>query len=142
MLEFGTGRPSRCFRANDRYEYSYCGPGYEGIADFINGQANDGEPGTVAICYDSRINSNDSPILQQVSWLPMASNRMCIPVFSLTRALSFATRYLGCAIGINVTASHNPSKYNGYKVYGPDGCQIASEIADAITQAIGGVDMF
>ena len=80
-------------------------------------------------------------ILQQVFWLPMASNHMRIRVFS-PRPRCHSLRYLGCAIGINVTASHNPSKYNGYKVYGPDGCQIASEIADAITQAIEGVDMF
>ena len=45
-------------------------------------------------------------------------------------------------MGINVTASHNPSQYNGYKAYGPDGCQIASDMADAITECIEQVDIF
>ena len=54
--------------------------------------------------------------------------------------LSWAVRDLKCSGGVCVTASHNPAQYNGYKAYGPDGCQIASEVADAISAAIAGVD--
>ena len=59
-----------------------------------------------------------------------------------TPALSFAVRELGCDGGIMVTASHNPAKYNGYKVYGADGCQIANEAADRILDEINSVDTF
>lgn len=142
-LEFGTaGLRGVLGAGTNRMNIHTVGQATQGIADFINGQANDGEPGTVAICYDSRINSQ---LFAHTAASVLAANGIksyVYPRLQPTPALSFATRYLGCAIGINVTASHNPSKYNGYKVYGPDGCQIASEIADAITQAIEGVDMF
>ena len=58
------------------------------------------------------------------------------PRLEPTPALSWAVRYLGCGAGICVTASHNPAKYNGYKVYGADGCQITLEAADAVLAAI------
>lgn len=142
-LEFGTaGLRGVLGAGTNRMNIHTVGQATQGIANFINGQANDGEPGTVAICYDSRINSQ---LFAHTAARVLAANGIksyVYPRLQPTPALSFATRYLGCAIGINVTASHNPSKYNGYKVYGPDGCQIASEIADAITQAIEGVDMF
>lgn len=142
-LEFGTaGLRGVLGAGTNRMNIHTVGQATQGIADFINGQANDGEPGTVAICYDSRINSQ---LFAHTAASVLAANGIksyVYPRLQPTPTLSFATRYLGCAIGINVTASHNPSKYNGYKVYGPDGCQIASEIADAITQAIEGVDMF
>ena len=57
-------------------------------------------------------------------------------------ALSFATRYYNCNAGIMVTASHNPAKYNGYKAYGPDGCQMTSESADAVYAEIQKTDVF
>ena len=142
-LEFGTaGLRGVLGAGTNRMNIHTVDQATQGIANFINGQANDGEPGTVAICYDSRINSQ---LFAHTAASVLAANGIksyVYPRLQPTPALSFATRYLGCAIGINVTASHNPSKYNGYKVYGPDGCQIASEIADAITQAIEGVDMF
>lgn len=142
-LEFGTaGLRGVLGAGTNRMNIHTVGQATQGIANFIKGQANDGEPGTVAICYDSRINSQ---LFAHTAASVLAANGIksyVYPRLQPTPALSFATRYLGSAIGINVTASHNPSKYNGYKVYGPDGCQIASDIADAITQAIEGVDMF
>ena len=64
------------------------------------------------------------------------------PRLEPTPALSWATRYLGCGAGICVTASHNPAKYNGYKVYGADGCQITLEVADQVLKAIEQHDYF
>ena len=64
------------------------------------------------------------------------------PRLEPTPALSWAVRYLGCGAGICVTASHNPAKYNGYKVYGADGCQITLEAADAVLAAIDKHDYF
>lgn len=142
-LEFGTaGLRGVLGAGTNRMNIHTVGQATQGIANFIKAQAGEGELGTVAICYDSRINSQ---LFAHTAASVLAANGIksyVYPRLQPTPALSFATRYLGCAIGINVTASHNPSKYNGYKVYGPDGCQIASEIADAITAAIAKVDMF
>ena len=59
-----------------------------------------------------------------------------------TPRLSFAVRYLKCDAGIVVTASHNPSKYNGYKAYGSDGCQLGLEAADYVLSIMNSVDIF
>ena len=64
------------------------------------------------------------------------------PRLEPTPALSWAVRYLGCGAGVCVTASHNPAKYNGYKVYGADGCQITLEAAEKILAAIEKIDCF
>lgn len=64
------------------------------------------------------------------------------PRLEPTPALSWAVRYLGCGAGVCVTASHNPAKYNGYKVYGPDGCQITLDVAAAVLKEINALDMF
>ena len=142
-LEFGTaGLRGVLGAGTNRMNIHTVGQATQGVADYINSQKGEGEPGTVAICYDSRINSE---LFAHTAASVLAGNGIksyVYPRLQPTPALSFATRYLGCAIGINVTASHNPAKYNGYKVYGPDGCQIASSIADAITEAISRVDMF
>ena len=143
-LEFGTaGLRGVLGAGTNRMNIHTVGQATQGIADYINSCAVDGEAqGTVAICYDSRINSQ---LFAHTAASVLAANGVAsyvYPRLEPTPALSFATRYLGCAIGINVTASHNPSQYNGYKVYGPDGCQIASEIAETITEAIAKVDIF
>ena len=64
------------------------------------------------------------------------------PRIEPTPALSFAVRDLGCCMGICMTASHNPAPYNGYKAYGPDGCQITTQAARDIQNAINDVDIF
>lgn len=140
-LEFGTGGLRGVLGAGtNRMNIHTVGKATQGIADYIKN--NIGVAGSVAICFDSRINSR---LFAQAAAGVLAANGITSHLYSRlepTPALSFATRYLGCAIGINVTASHNPSAYNGYKVYGPDGCQITDDIADAITAAIDKVDVF
>lgn len=142
-LEFGTaGLRGVLGAGTNRMNIHTVGQATQGIANYINDQAGDDAPGTVAICYDSRINSQ---LFAYTAASVLAANGITsyvYPRLEPTPALSFATRYLGCAMGINVTASHNPSQYNGYKAYGPDGCQIASHMADAITECIAQVDVF
>lgn len=96
----------------------------------------------VAIGYDSRIHSDT---FAQTAAEVFSGNGIHVhlyPRLMPTPALSFAVRDLHCDGGVVITASHNPAKYNGYKVYGADGCQITTEAAKAIQQAIDGVDPF
>ena len=140
-LEFGTaGLRGVLGAGTNRMNIYTVGQATQGIANYIMQLPS--SDNTVAICYDSRINSE---LFAHTAAAVLAANGIrsfVYPRLEPTPALSFATRYLKCAIGINVTASHNPSKYNGYKVYGPDGCQITAEIADTITNAIASVDIF
>ena len=140
-LEFGTaGLRGVLGAGTNRMNIHTVGKATQGIADYIKECV--GSAGSVAICFDSRINSR---LFAETAAGVLAANGIKSYLYSRlepTPALSFATRHLGCAIGINVTASHNPSAYNGYKVYGSDGCQITDEIADVITAAIAKVDVF
>ena len=142
-LEFGTaGLRGVLGAGTNRMNIYTVGQATQGIADYITAQPHEDTCGSVAICYDSRINSQ---LFAHTAASVLAANGVkayVYPRLEPTPALSFATRYLGCDMGINVTASHNPSQYNGYKAYGPDGCQIASEMADAITDCIARVDAF
>ena len=96
----------------------------------------------MAIAYDSRIKG---VLFSKESAAVLAANGIkayIYPQLMPTPALSYAVRHLKCDAGICVTASHNPAKYNGYKAYGSDGCQITADMADGITQEIGALDIF
>ncbi len=96
----------------------------------------------VAIAYDSRLKSD---LFAKEAARVLAANGISVflyPQLEPVPALSFAVRQLQCDAGIMVTASHNPAKYNGYKVYGADGCQIRTEVADAVLLAIEACDIF
>ena len=111
----------------------------QGLADYLN--ATD-LPKRVAIAHDSRHNGD---LFARETARVLADNGItaCLyPRLEPTPALSWAVRYLGCGAGVCVTASHNPAKYNGYKVYGSDGCQITLEAAEKILAAIEAVDIF
>ena len=97
---------------------------------------------SVAIAYDSRINSK---LFAETAARVFAANGIKVHLYDHlmpTPSLSFAVRDLHCDGGIVITASHNPAQYNGYKVYGADGCQITTEAAKAIQTEIGKVDPF
>jgi len=107
-----------------------------------------GEPGgqaggcSIAVSYDSRIKSL---LFARTACQVFAANGIKAYLYRdlmPTPCLSFAVRRLGCAAGVMVTASHNPKEYNGYKVYGSDGCQITVEAAGEIYKAMEGLDMF
>jgi phosphoglucomutase len=97
---------------------------------------------TVAIAYDSRIKSDRFAEAAAEVFAGNGIHVWMYPIIMPTPSLSFAVRDLGASGGIVITASHNPAKYNGYKVYGPDGCQITTEAAAEIQQNIDAVDPF
>lgn len=113
----------------------------QGLASYLLKNAN-GKPLSVAIAYDSR---NKGVDFAQQSAAVLAANGITAYLYTElmpTPALSFAVRHLKCDAGICVTASHNPAKYNGYKAYGSDGCQVTSEMADGIMSEIESLDIF
>lgn len=111
----------------------------QGLADYLNATS---LPKKVSIAYDSRIKGE---LFSREAARVLAANGItaCLyPRLEPTPALSWAVRYLNCGAGICVTASHNPAKYNGYKVYGADGCQITPEAAGKVLAAIQKTDCF
>ena len=95
----------------------------------------------VAIAYDSR---NNSALFSKTAAEVLAGNGIPVYLFDGIRPtpeLSFAVRELGCIAGINITASHNPKEYNGYKAYWEDGAQISPEQAKAVSEARGKIDV-
>ena len=89
-----------------------------------------------AISCDSRIHSRDFSKLTAAVFASMGIRVFIYPQLQPTPMLSFAVRHLHTSAGVMITASHNPAPFNGYKVYGPDGCQITLEAADRIQQFI------
>ena len=111
----------------------------QGLANWVKTQ---GGTQTVAISYDSRIKSD---VFAKAAAEVLAANGVKVRIYSALMpvpALSFATRYYNCNAGIMVTASHNPAKYNGYKAYGNDGCQVTEGMADGIMAEIEALDIF
>lgn len=111
----------------------------QGLADYVNSAY---ENASVAIAYDSRIKSD---VFSREAARVLAANGIKAYIYSElmpTPMLSWAVRALGCKAGIVCTASHNPSKYNGYKAYGEDGCQMTIEAADIVLSKINNTPMF
>ena len=140
-LAFGTGGLRGVIGAGtNRINIFTVAKATQGLANYIN--ENFPENLSVAIAYDSRIKSD---LFSKTAASVLAANGIkahIYPQLMPTPCLSFAVRELKCSAGIVITASHNPSKYNGYKVYGPDGCQITTEAAAAILAEIKKVDIF
>ncbi len=110
----------------------------QGLANWVKTQ---GGNQLVAISYDSRINSD---VFAKEAAKVLAANGIKVRIYDALMpvpALSFATRYYGANAGVMVTASHNPAKYNGYKAYGPDGCQMTDEAADVVYAEIQKTDI-
>jgi len=110
----------------------------QGLANWVKTQ---GGNQLVAISFDSRINSD---VFAKEAAKVLAANGIKVRIYDALMpvpALSFATRYYEANAGIMVTASHNPAKYNGYKAYGPDGCQMTDEAADIVYAEIQNTDI-
>ncbi len=139
-LEFGTGGLRGVIGAGtNRMNVYTVGKATQGLADYVNSVTKNGK---VAIAYDSRIKSD---VFARDAAAILAANGIKVYIYKElmpTPMLSFAVRHLGCDAGIVVTASHNPSKYNGYKAYGNDGCQLGLEAADYVLSVMNSVDIF
>ena len=139
-LEFGTGGLRGVMEVGtNRMNRFIIRRATQGLANYLNKKRK--EP-SVAIAYDSR---NHSDEFAEETAATLAANGVKVylfPELMPTPSLSFATRYFKCDAGVVVTASHNPKIYNGYKVYGPDGCQCTDALANAILEEILAIDVF
>lgn len=139
-LSFGTGGLRGVIGAGtNRMNVYTVAKASQGLANYLN---NNFEKPSISIGYDSRIKSD---VFAKVAAGVFAANGIKVniwPALMPVPTVSFATRYLHTSAGVMITASHNPSKYNGYKVYGADGCQITTEAAEAITNEIEKLDIF
>ena len=141
-LAFGTGGLRGVIGAGtNRMNVHTVAKASQGLANYVIKRFAP-EERKIVVSYDSRIKSD---LFAQTASGVFAANGIKVYIYSQlmpTPCLSFAVRKLNCAAGIMVTASHNPSKYNGYKVYGSDGCQITTEAADEILSEIQKLDVF
>ncbi len=139
-LEFGTaGLRGIIGAGTNRMNIYTVGHATQGLAEYVK-SVNDN--GKVAIAYDCRINSD---VFAKKAASVLAANGVKVYIYKElmpTPMLSFAVRSLKCDAGIVITASHNPSKYNGYKAYGNDGCQLGPKESDYVTSIINSVDIF
>lgn len=144
-LEFGTGGLRGVIGAGTyRMNVYTVAKATQGYSNYLTKTVKTGASSSpsVAIAYDSR---NKSDLFAMTAAGVFAANGIQVYLYQElmpTPCLSYAVRALHCDGGIVVTASHNPAKYNGYKVYGSDGCQITLEAAEAILKEIDGVDVF
>lgn len=140
-LSFGTGGLRGTIGAGiNRMNVHTVAKASQGLANYLGKKY--GEDASVTIGYDSRIKSD---VFAQTAAAVFAANNVKVhlwPRLNPVPTVSFATRYLHTSAGVMVTASHNPSKYNGYKVYGADGCQITTEAAAEILAEIEKLDIF
>ena len=140
-LAFGTGGLRGVIGAGtNRMNVYTVAKASQGLAGYLIGKY--GEKASVSIGFDSRIKSD---VFAKVAASVFAANGVAVyiwPELNPVPTVSFATRYLHTSAGVMITASHNPSKYNGYKVYGADGCQITTEAAEEILAEIEKLDIF
>ena len=140
-LSFGTGGLRGTIGAGtNRMNIYTVAKATQGLADYL--VRTYGQQASVSIGYDSRLKSD---LFAHTAASVFAANGVAVylwPRLNPVPTVSFATRYLHTSAGVMITASHNPSKYNGYKVYGADGCQITTEAAAEILADIEKLDIF
>ena len=139
-LAFGTGGLRGVIGAgSNRMNIYTVRKATQGLANYLNARY---EKSTVAVSFDSRIKSD---VFAREAACVLAAAGITVHLFPQlepTPVLSYAVRYYGTQAGIMVTASHNPAKYNGYKCYGPDGCQMTDADAGDVLEYINKVDLF
>ena len=139
-LAFGTGGLRGIIGAGtNRMNVHVVGKASQGLSQYLLSTT---ENASVVIGYDSRIKSD---VFAKTAASVFSANGIHVhiwPELNPVPTVSFAVRELKASAGVMITASHNPSKYNGYKVYGPDGCQITTEVAKSILAQIDALDIF
>ncbi|NEX02689.1 phosphoglucomutase [Pseudobutyrivibrio sp. NOR37] len=142
-LSFGTaGLRGKVGAGTNRMNFFTVGKATQGVADFIVSKGTEAMEKGVVIAHDPRHFSKE---FSQLAAGIFAANGIKVYVFPDLRPtpeLAFMIRRLGTVSGINITASHNPKEYNGYKAYWDDGCQVSSEIADGMYERIKAVDIW
>lgn len=142
-LSFGTaGLRGKVGVGTNRMNRFTVGRAAQGIADYIVKKGPDACKKGVVIAHDPR---HFSAEFSKMTALILAENGIrayTFPSLRPTPELAFMIRHLGCVSGINITASHNPREYNGFKAYWEDGCQVSSTVADGMTECIESVDYF
>lgn len=141
-LTFGTGGlRAEIGAGTNRLNVYTVAKASQGVADYIKKHFPAGER-SIAISYDSRIKSEEFARVTSGVFAANGIDVWLCKELMPTPFLSFAVRKLHCSAGVMITASHNPSKYNGYKVYASDGCQITTQAAAAIFAEIEKLDIF
>ena len=142
-LSFGTaGLRGKVGVGTNRMNRFTVGRAAQGIADYIVKKGPESCKRGVVIAHDPRYFSAE---FSKMTALILAENGIrayTFPSLRPTPELAFMIRHLGCVSGINITASHNPREYNGFKAYWEDGCQVSSSVADGMTECIEAVDYF
>ncbi len=141
-IEFGTaGLRGICGAGTNRMNELTVGRATQGIADYILQSGEDPSKGVV-IAYDCRYHSKEFSELAAGIFAGNGIRTFLFPSLRPTPELSYAVRKLGAVSGVNMTASHNPREYNGYKVYWKDGAQISGSVSDGMQERIKKLDMF
>lgn len=142
-LSFGTaGLRGKVGAGTNRMNYITVGKATQGIADFICSKGKSAMDAGVVIAHDPRHFSKEFSELAAGIFAANGIKVYTFPDLRPTPELAFMIRHLHTTSGINITASHNPKEYNGYKAYWTDGCQVSSEVADAMTECIEKTDQW
>ena len=142
-LSFGTaGLRSKVGAGTNRMNFFTVGKASQGVADYIVSKGQEAMDKGVVIAHDPRHFSREFSELAAGIFAANGIKVYTFPSLRPTPELAFMIRRLGTVSGINITASHNPKDYNGYKAYWDDGCQVSAEVADGMTKCINAVDIW
>ena len=142
-LSFGTaGLRGKVGAGTNRMNFLTVGKASQGVADYIVSKGQEAMDKGVVIAHDPRHFSREFSELAAGIFAANGIKVYTFPSLRPTPELAFMIRRLGTVSGINITASHNPKDYNGYKAYWDDGCQVSAEVADGMTGCINAVDIW
>ncbi|SCY19262.1 MULTISPECIES: phospho-sugar mutase [unclassified Butyrivibrio] len=142
-LSFGTaGLRGKVGAGTNRMNFLTVGKASQGVADYIVSKGKEACEKGVIIAHDPRHFSKEFSQLAAGIFAANGIKVYTFPDLRPTPELAFMIRRLGTVSGINITASHNPREYNGYKAYWDDGCQVSADVADGMTEKINAVDIW
>jgi phosphoglucomutase len=142
-LSFGTaGLRGKVGAGTNRMNFLTVGKASQGVADYIASKGKEAMEKGVVIAHDPRHFSREFSELAAGIFAANGIKVYTFPSLRPTPELAYLVRRLGTVSGINITASHNPKDYNGYKAYWDDGCQVSAEVADGMTECINAVDIW